>query len=255
MSTACLMAVALFIFFMGKRHYPPEEIKMSYGKIKTEKKPTTEEKQADRAVLVRLAGIFTVIIFFWAIYDQTMSTWVYFAEKYMNLYGFQPDQPQALNPWLIIIFTPLFNFMWVKFKIKKATTKMMIGYVITAVCMAIMAIAGYMAVGQKVSLLWMVVAYAVITLAELCISVVGLELAFTEAPKHMKSTVTSVFLFTVFIGDILAGFLASIYPRMNPGNYFGLLTIMMVIVAIIFYGVAKDFERKKVEIQLITTQP
>ena len=127
---------------------------------------------------------------------------------------------------------------------------MMIGYILTTACMGIMALAGFLAFDHKVTVMWLVAAYVVVTLAELCISVVGLELAFTEAPKHMKSQVTSVFLFTVFVGDILAGLLASIYPKMTPGVYFGFLTAMMVAVSFAFYGVAKNFERQKAALKI-----
>lgn len=176
----------------------------------------------------------------------------------MELYGFDPDQFQALNPWLIVALTPIFNLMWGWLGIKKATSKMMIGYILTAVCMGIMALAGFLALEHKVTVMWLVAAYVVVTFAELCISIVGLELAFTEAPKHMKSQVTSVFLFTVFVGDILAGLLASVYPKMTPGTYFGLLTAMMIVVAVVFYGVARNFERQKVALKIETvaaTQP
>lgn len=244
MSTAILMAASLFVFFIGKKHYPRNETALPHGKAAARKK-TAEEKQADNGALARLIGIFIIIVFFWAIYDQTMSTWVYFARDYLNLYGLEPDQLQALNPWLVVILTPLFNVMWTKLGIEKATAKMLIGYLVATGCMGIMAAAGIMAKSGRVSMFYELAAYTAITLAELCISVVGLEFAFTEAPKHMRSRITSIFLITVFAGDILAGLLASAYPKMAPGAYFGLLVLIMAGAAIAFYIVAKKFERQK----------
>ncbi|MFH1193783.1 MAG: oligopeptide:H+ symporter [bacterium] len=244
MSTAVLMALSLFVFFIGKKYYPKNETAIPRGKIKKIKK-TAEEKQKDDTALARLAGIFIIIIFFWAVYDQTMSTWVYFARDHLNLYGLEPDQLQALNPWLIVILTPLFNWMWIRLGIEKATTKMIIGYLVATGCMGIMAAAGIMSEGGKVTMIYELAAYTVITLAELCISVVGLELAFTEAPKHMRSQITSAFLCTVFVGDILAGLLASVYPKMAPGAYFTLLALIMAGATAAFYIAAKKFERQK----------
>jgi len=251
-ATAVLMAFAIFIFFIGKRFYPPEEVKFGGNKA-IKAKRSLEQKRADRAVLARIAGIFTLIIFFWSVYDQTMTTWVFFTSDHINLHGLAPDQLQALNPWLIVALTPLFNIMWVRLKITKATKKMLIGFLVTAACMRVIAIAGLLAGDGRTSLAWIVVAYIVVTLAELCISVVGLEFAFAEAPEHMKSQVTSFFLVTVFVGDIIAGFLASIYPRMDPGSYFGILTAMMLIVSAVFYFVAKNYEQGKKAIEAVTT--
>jgi len=93
-------------------------------------------------------------------------------------------------------------------------------------------------------------AYVIITLAELCISVVGLELAFSEAPKRMKSTITAFFLLTVFFGNLLAGFMSEVYPSMNPGHYFGGLTIMMVVVAVAFRIVGRRFKMSVVSTEL-----
>ena len=92
------------------------------------------------------------------------------------------------------------------------------------------------------SILWEVGAYVLITMAELCISVIGLQLAFEEAPDHMKSMITGVWLCTVFLGDMLAGWFSRLYTQTTPGNFFGMMTIMMMIVTVIFYYVGKRFE-------------
>ncbi|OGF21518.1 hypothetical protein A2257_03715 [Candidatus Falkowbacteria bacterium RIFOXYA2_FULL_38_12] len=69
----------------------------------------------------------------------------------------------------------------------------------------------------------------------------------------MKSQLTSIFLFTAFVGDILAGLMASIYPTMTPANYFGLLTAMMMVVSVIFYFVAKNYDKKKAVVETVPT--
>ena len=122
---------------------------------------------------------------------------------------------------------------------------MLIGFVLTTVTMGMMAAAGFLtSVEHKVSVLWEVAAYVVITLAEICISVVGLELAFTAAPANMKSFVTACWLFTVFLADSLAIPVTSLYERMSPGPYFSLLTVTMLVVTVVFVFVASRFNRQ-----------
>src|SRR5262249_46648461 len=55
---------------------------------------------------------------------------------------------------------------------------------------------------NKVSLLWQALAYLLLTVAEILISVTGLELAFVAAPRSMKSFVTGMWLATVGLANL-----------------------------------------------------
>ena len=99
----------------------------------------------------RVAGLFLVITFFWAIFDQSHTIWVFFARDFMDLrvFGMEvaPDQIGTLNPILIVVFVPLMPFLWSfvekrGFKVRP-TDKILIGFVLTMLSMGIMAIAGY----------------------------------------------------------------------------------------------------------------
>src|SRR4029077_13673334 len=69
---AALMVVAFFIFAMGKRHYAVETIER---RVKT-----AEERTEQWAVFWKIAGVFAVVTFFWSIFDQSASTWTFFAK-------------------------------------------------------------------------------------------------------------------------------------------------------------------------------
>ena len=78
MAPTILMVLSLGAFYVGKRYYPKEEVR------KLQREPrTTEQKQEERSVLLRLSGLFLLIIFFWSIFDQSYSTWTLFARDYM----------------------------------------------------------------------------------------------------------------------------------------------------------------------------
>ncbi len=255
MAPTVLMVISLAIFYAGKKYYPRETV--GIVRVKT---PAQREEQ--RAVLRRLAGVFLLIVFFWSIFDQSSSTWILFAKNYLNLdtiFGkIDPDAVQGLNPILIVVMSPLFAMYWAR-KDRKlgykypSTKKMQIGYWLVVLCMGVMAVAGYISTGydtagklvsiNKITVLWEVGAYLLITMAELCLSIVGLEFAYTQAPQHMKSFLTGCFLFTVFLGNSLAAWLSRIYTEMHPGNYFLLMTVMMTVVAIVFIFVSRRFER------------
>ncbi|MEW5700673.1 MAG: oligopeptide:H+ symporter [Candidatus Zixiibacteriota bacterium] len=249
MAPTVLMAVALAVFYLGKKHYPKEVIRRG---ARAEKTP--QQRHEERTTLVRLSGLFVLVIFFWSVFDQSYSTWTLFARDYMVLdtaFGrIAPDAIQGINPILIIALTPLFAWLWSRTDRSETVRlsspkKMLIGFFLVILCMGTMATAGFISATTKVSILWEVGAYILMTMAELCISVIGLQLAFEEAPNHMKSLITGVWLFTIFAGDVLAGFFSRLYTQTTPGMYFSGLTIMIVIVTVLFAYVGRRFEHKK----------
>lgn len=247
MAPTVMMVIALAIFYMGKKYYPQEDMR---ALAKTPKTP--EEKAEERSVLLRLSGLFALIVFFWSVFDQSYSTWTLFARDYLELntvFGrIPPDAIQGLNPILIVALSPLFAWIWSRTDKSETNRlsspkKMLLGFLAVSFCMGIMTVAGFMAASQKISILWEAGAYVLMTCAELCISVIGLQMAFEEAPMRMKSTITGIWLCTIFLGNVLAGFFSRFYPMTTPGNYFGIMTVMIVAVTIAFYFVGRRFDR------------
>jgi POT family proton-dependent oligopeptide transporter len=120
---------------------------------------------------------------------------------------------------------------------------MVLGFILTGATMALRALAAFVAGDAKVSILWEVGAFFLITCAEVCISPVGLELAFLAAPKAMKGFVTACFLLTVAGGDIINTRITRLYEPFGPTYYFAMETLIMVPVTIAFIFVAHRFNR------------
>ncbi len=167
MFPAGLMAVALAVFAAGKRYYATESIhrKVIGTSLRGQSEQpgrtitglpvhttfvTAEEKAADRALklqtLGRIGSLFILIMFFWAIFDQSASTWIFFADTYMDLHLFgnkaTADQIQSVNAFFIMTMFPvsvvLFNTLAKRGRKIRATDKMIAGFVLTALSMIIM---------------------------------------------------------------------------------------------------------------------
>jgi proton-dependent oligopeptide transporter, POT family len=106
-------------------------------------------------------------------------------------------------------------------------------------------VAAVSSVFGKVTVWWMLVATFVLTLAELCISVVGLELAFRRAAPGTRSAITGAFLATVFVGDLFGGMFAQLYGRVSPGFYFLLQGIIALGAALAFRWVASRGDARR----------
>jgi len=146
MFPALLMVVAFLIFAAGKRYYAVETV----GQART----STPEERAERwRILGRVFGLFFLVTFFWGIFDQAASTWIFFTEACMNRHIFgsemAADKMQFFNPVLILLLLPpitlLFRYLDGRGLRVRATDKLFVGFVLTAGCMGIMALAASLA--------------------------------------------------------------------------------------------------------------
>ena len=53
------------------------------------------------------------------------------------------------------------------------------------------------------SIAWQLIPYCVLTISEILVSTTGLEFAYTQAPAHLKSLITSFWNLTIFAGNML----------------------------------------------------
>jgi len=124
--------------------------------------------------------------------------------------------------------------------------KMLFGFVLTLVTVVLLTGMAFAASkGIRISVWWMILAIALITYAELAISMLGLLFAYEQAEPGTKSFVTALFLLTVFAGDTLGAFYANLYEHpLSPTQYFGLQIVLMAACTVIFAFVSRRFDRQ-----------
>ena len=201
-----LMAIATLLFWMGRDkfvHVPPSGSQFFKDLSSRE----------GLVVLGKLIPLFLLIAMFWALYDQTGSSWVFQAAKMdRNFLGIQwlAPQIQAINPVLILVFIPLFTYLIYPALGRLVTLtplrKIGMGFVLISASFGICAYAqSLIDAGQSPSIAWQILAYVVITAGEVMVSIVGLEFAYTQAPKSLKSMIMSLYLLAVFVGNGITG--------------------------------------------------
>jgi len=159
--------------------------------------------------LLKLSVIYLFVAVFWALFDQTGSSWVLQARDMdRNWLGIEwlPSQIQAINPIMILTFIPLFTYV-VYPAIDKVfpltpIRKISIGLFIMVLGFGIVALVqNWIDAGQRPSIGWQVIAYALLTASEVMVSIVCLEFSYTQAPRAMKSVVMALFLMSVSLGN------------------------------------------------------
>lgn len=163
----------------------------------------------------RLSIIYVFIACFWALWDQSNGqTWTLQAESSLmdkNL-GFGitllPAQVQVVNGLLILGLIPIFTFgiypLMGKFFKVTPLRKISIGFFLTAASFLIVArVESQIQAGQTVSIWWQILAYVVLSAAEVLVSITGLEFSYRQAPLRMKSFITGLFLLAVSLGNAM----------------------------------------------------
>lgn len=161
--------------------------------------------------VVKLCSIYLFVAVFWALFDQSGSSWVLQAENMDRRFlGIEwlPSQVQALNPILILVFIPLFSYVVYplvdRFRPLTPLRKIAVGLFVMVVSFTLVALAQErIDAGGTPSISWQLAAYVALTAAEVMVAVVSLEFSYTQAPRAMKSLVMALWLFAVSLGNFV----------------------------------------------------
>ena len=198
-----LMAIATFVFWLGRNrfaHVPPGGIGFF-----------NEAFDRDGMVaMLKLLPVYLFVAMFWALFDQTGSTWIFQSQDMdRNFLGFQwlPSQIQSLNSVFVLTFIPIFSLIiypWVeKIWPLSPLRKMGAGFVLMAAAFVLVSfIQVEIDAGGKPNIAWQIAAFALLTAAEILVSIVALEFAYTQAPRKMKSFIMCFYLAAVAVGNI-----------------------------------------------------
>lgn len=144
-----------------------------------------------------------------------------------KVYLYNTELFQSVNPFWVIVLTPIVVgfFMFLRKRGKEPTTpaKIVLGLFISALSCLVMVGAVYAGDNGafKVSALWLVAAYGVITVGELCLSPMGLSLVSKLSPPRLTALMMGGFFLSTSIGNKLSGVLASFwYDYENKANFF-----------------------------------
>ena len=227
-----LMGIATIILWFGRKTYvqvPPGgypsnnfltlNLAALALKFKGEKqvwKKLEEQKGAESVEGVRatwkIMGFFAFFPLAWACYDMSSAEWVLDAALLdRTIFGFEleQEQVQAFNPILILTMIPVllwwFGRMEKQGRQFKPTQKVIVGFILIGIATSVEAfIRMEIAKGNHPPVALQLLAYFILTMGELLFSITGLEMGYRYSPKSMKSTITSIWLLTTAVGNLVA---------------------------------------------------
>ncbi len=160
---------------------------------------------------------------FWMGFEQAGNSLNFFAKKQLipfaiGSWSMPGEWWQSVNAILIVILGPIFAALWVRLdrvglnpviprKFGFALVGMALGFVIINMGISAAGIDG------RVAWFWLLGLYFVHTMAELCISPVGLSMVTKLAPEKMTGMVMGSWFISIATGNFLAGEISSLAPK------------------------------------------
>lgn len=249
------MALALGIFWWGRYrfvHIPPAGRSFFRENFNRE----------GLAAIGRIAAIYVFVAIFWSLWDQSGSEWVLQAEKMdrqVTIFGYSIEilsaQMQVFNSIFILMMIvvcnyvvyPLINRVFPLTELRKIG----LGLVVTAASFLIAAwIESQITAGVKLSILWQLPAFLLLSTGEVMVSVTALEFAYTQAPKRMKSIVMVLYMWAISAGNLFTALVHKFIANADgssalPGASFYLFFVgLCLITAVIYVFVARAYVPK-----------
>jgi POT family proton-dependent oligopeptide transporter len=183
-------------------------------------------------------------------YEQAGSTLNLFAQRSTNNvifgHGFPASWYQSLPALYIILFAPLFAWLWVRLGDRNPSSpaKFAIGLFLLGLAFAVMiGAASAAAGGARVSPMWLFVSYLLQVLGELCLSPVGLSAMSKLAPARVAGLVMGVWFLATSVGNYLAGMAASVYETMPLPTLFAFVSAIAFGTALVLALLVRPIRR------------
>ncbi|MEO6038630.1 MAG: hypothetical protein ABIQ93_09475 [Saprospiraceae bacterium] len=166
----------------------------------------------------RATLFFLFIPIAWSAYYTNGVDWLLdarsdFMDKTFFGLRLQAAQLQTVNPICILLFIPVSLWLFprlelwtgVEFSTKR---KMLIGFVLLLAALLLESwVSHQIDLHRTVHAGWQVLALAILSAAEVLISISGLQYGYTHAPRSMKSTIGAIWLLTTAVGNGLNAWL------------------------------------------------
>ncbi|KJW13164.1 peptide ABC transporter permease [Levilactobacillus spicheri] len=211
----------------------------------TSKKVTAQERKHVWAYL----GLFIAAAIFWAIEEQGSSVLALFAANQTNNHflglNISPSWYQSLNPAFILIYTPIFAMMWNKWGKNQPSSpaKFATGMLFAGASYLLMVIPVVLfGTSAKVSPLWLIGSWAIVEIAELLISPIGLSVTTKLAPRAFQSQMMSMWFLADSAGQAVNAQIVKLYTPENQVNYFLGVAIVAIVAGIIMFALVKPIK-------------
>jgi len=132
-----------------------------------------------------------------------------------------PELFQSVNPFFIVVLTPVVVgfFSMMRRRKREPSTPAKIGWGLVLTALSTMVMVGAVRVSQggevRVSPLWLIATYGIISVGELCLSPMGLSLVSKLAPQRVTALMMGGWFLATSLGNKLAGVVGGLWEQVD----------------------------------------
>ncbi|QED49820.1 peptide MFS transporter [Cytobacillus dafuensis] len=203
----------------------------------------------ERSRIIAYIPLFIAAVMFWAIQEQGATILASYADTRTQLefagIEISPAWFQSLNPLFIIIFAPMFAWLWVKLGKRQPSVpqKFSLGLLFAGLSFLVILLPAYFGGADAlVSPLWLVLSYFIVVLGELCLSPVGLSATTKLAPAAFSAQTMSLWFLSNAAAQAINAQLVKFYTPETEIMYFGIIGGASIVLSIILFVLAPKIQ-------------
>jgi len=146
-----------------------------------------------------------------------------------------------LNPLFIIVFAPLFAWLWIKLGRRQPSVpkKFSFGLLFAGLSFLIILLPAVLGGPETlVSPIWLVLSYLIVVFGELCLSPVGLSATTKLAPAAFSAQTMSLWFLSNAAAQALNAQLVKFYSPASELLYFGLIGGASIVLGLLLFLLA-----------------
>lgn len=251
MFIVCFLLIVLSPKWLGEKgKYPVYDKENKSNKKSADNALTQVEKNRLKAMGV----LFIFVVLFWTAWYQTSTSFTLLSNELVNrnLGSFVIPVPwlTSFNGILCVVLSPVLGSIWIKLSKSKhgdlsIPSKMGLGMLLTAaafitVILGIKTLGGVFDGSKQMNILFILLAYFLLTVGELCISPIGMAMFNKLAPQKYSSLAMGAWYMSFFFSNLISGKVAGFTETMGYTKIFVLITIVVSI-----FGILLILMRKK----------
>ncbi len=211
---------------------------------------SSKTSDVERSRVLAYIPLFLAAVMFWSIQEQGATILANYADTRTQLqfagFDISPAWFQSLNPLFIIIFAPVFAWLWVKLGDRQPSVpkKFSLGLLFAGLSFLVILLPAYFGgTDSLVNPLWLVLSYFIVVIGELLISPVGLSATTKLAPAAFTAQMMSLWMLSNAAAQALNAQLVKFYTPETEMTYFGVIGGASIVLGIILLFVSPKIQK------------
>ena len=251
------MLIGVVQYVLGKKKLAP-----AIQRLTTKREPPSRQQTAPAAggftpeEWKRIAAVFVLFVFaslFWGAYEQAGSTLNLFGDRYTRTtifgFAFPSSWYVSVQAFFVILLAPVMGWLWLRLGKREPSSPtkfalaLLFGGLAFLLLMPAARIAQSGAGHTRVSPLWLVGAYFIEEIGELCLSPIGLSVVTKLAPVRIVGLMMGVWFLSNAAGNKIAGYTAGFFSSMPLSRLFGIVAVVCLASGILLFTLIRPLQR------------